>query len=86
LVPVINFSLGADGMAMGSRLATSSYSPLHQNMKDATVAGDYHKGVQFIGQTQGLINDQPSVQQIFDTLRQNAQAVHKSNTCSPIRL
>jgi enoyl-[acyl-carrier protein] reductase II len=55
-------------------------------MKAATVAGDYHKGVQFIGQTQGLINDQPSVQQIFDTLRQDAQAVHKSNTCSPIRL
>jgi enoyl-[acyl-carrier protein] reductase II len=161
------FSLGADGIAMGSRLATSSDSPLHQNMKDAvvkksveetiysknfdgiharimrtpeaikatkkpmnffvasieamkaaamvkqplwkimlgmiakvdkvkllayfgaavprlkaaTVDGDYEKGVQFIGQTQGLINDQPSVQQIFDTIRHDAQAVHKSNAC-----
>lgn len=161
------FSLGADGIAMGSRLATSSDSPLHQNMKDAvvnksveetiysknfdgiharimqtpeaikatkkpmnffvasieamkaaamvkqplwkimlgmiakvdkvkllayfgaavprlkaaTVDGDYEKGVQFIGQTQGLINDQPSVQQIFDTIRHDAQTVHKSNAC-----
>ena len=159
------FSLGADGIAMGSRLATSSDSPLHQNMKDAvikksveetiysknfdgiyarvmrtpeaikatkkpmnffvasieamkaaamvkqpiwkimlgmlakvdkvkllayfgaavprlkaaTVDGDYKKGVQFIGQTQGLINDQPSVQKIFDTIRQDAQAVHNDN-------
>ncbi|MGK0475504.1 MAG: enoyl-[acyl-carrier protein] reductase II [Oleispira sp.] len=159
------FSLGADGIAMGSRLATSSDSPLHQNMKDAvikksveetiysknfdgiyarvmrtpeaikatkkpmnffvasieamkaaamvkqpiwkimlgmlakvdkvkllayfgaavprlkaaTVDGDYKKGVQFIGQTQGLINDQPSVQKIFDTIRQDAQAVHNAN-------
>jgi enoyl-[acyl-carrier protein] reductase II len=159
------FSLGADGIAMGSRLATSSDSPLHQNMKDAvikksveetiysknfdgiyarvmrtpeaikatkkpmnffvasieamkaaamvkqpiwkimlgmlakvdkvkllayfgaavprlkaaTVDGDYKKGVQFIGQTQGLINDQPSVQKIFDTIRQDAQTVHNNN-------
>ena len=31
-------ALGASGVAMGSRLATSSDSPLHQNMKDAVVA------------------------------------------------
>ena len=34
------------------------------------------KGVQFIGQIQGLINDQPSVQQFFDILRQDAKQVH----------
>lgn len=160
------FSLGADAIAMGSRLATSADSPLHQNMKDAvvnkteqdtiysknfdgiparvmrtpeaikatkkpmnfimacieamkaaamvkqpiwkvllgmlammdkvkllayfgaavprlkaaTVDGDYNKGVQFIGQTQGLIKDQPSVQQIFDDIREQAQQVqHKNN-------
>jgi enoyl-[acyl-carrier protein] reductase II len=50
-------------------------------LKAATVEGDYEKGVQFIGQTQGLINDQPSVQQIFDTIRHDAQAVHKNNVC-----
>ncbi|MFT6141614.1 MAG: enoyl-[acyl-carrier protein] reductase II [Psychromonas sp.] len=48
-------------------------------LKAATVDGDYKKGVQFIGQTQGLINDQPSVQKIFDTIRQDAQAVHNAN-------
>ncbi len=159
------FSLGAEGIAMGSRLATSADSPLHQNMKDAviekseqdtiysknfdgiparvmrspegikatkkpmnffmacieamkaaamvkqpiwkvlvgmlammdkvkllayfgaavprlraaTVDGDYKKGVQFIGQTQGLIKDQPSVQQIFEGIRQQAQDVQSKN-------
>lgn len=159
------FSLGADAVAMGSRLATSSDSPLHQNMKDqvvkksekdtiysknfdgiparimrtpegikatkkpmnfivacieamkaaaivkqpiwkimlgmlammdkvkllayfgaavprlkaATVEGDYQKGVQFIGQTQGLINDQPSVQEIFDRITDQAEQVQKLN-------
>jgi len=159
------FSLGAEGVAMGSRLATSSNSPLHQNMKDAvvnkseqetiysnnfdginarvmrtpeaikatrkpmnfivacieamkaaamvkqpiwkimlgmlarmndvkllayfgaavprlkaaTVDGDYNKGVQFIGQTQGLIKDQPSVEQIFEGIRKDVQIVHEAN-------
>lgn len=159
------FSLGADGIAMGSRLATSAESPLHQNMKDAvvnkseedtiysknfdgiyarvmnspegvramkkpmnffvasieamkaativnqpiwkimlgmlamvdkvkllayfgaavprlkaaTVDGDYQKGVQFIGQTQGLINDQPSVQEIFDRIRDQANQIQLKN-------
>jgi enoyl-[acyl-carrier protein] reductase II len=160
------FSLGAEAVAMGSRLATSAESPLHQNMKDAVVAkneqdtiysknfdgiyarvmntpegiratkkpmnffvasieamkaaamvkqpvwkimlgmlammdkikllayfgaavprlkaatvnGDYQKGVQFIGQTQGLIYDQPSVQEIFDSIRLQAQTIHAENT------
>lgn len=159
------FSLGAEAVAMGSRLATSAESPLHQNMKDAvvdkseqdtiysknfdgiyarvmntpegiratkkpmnffvasieamkaaaivkqpvwkimlgmlammdkikllayfgaavprlraaTVDGDYKKGVQFIGQTQGLIHDQPSVQEIFDSIRLQAQTIHSEN-------
>lgn len=162
---VAAFSLGAEGVAMGSRLATSADSPLHQNMKDAvvekseqetiysknfdgiharvmrtpegikatkrpmnfvsacieamkaaamvkqpiwkimlgmlammdkvkllayfgaavprlkaaTVDGDYKKGVQFIGQTQGLIKDQPSVQQIFDGIREQADQVQLAN-------
>ena len=159
------FSLGADAIAMGSRLATSSDSPLHQNMKDAvvnkseqdtiysknfdgiharimntpegikatkkpmnfivacieamkaaaivkqpiwkimlgmlammdkvkllayfgaavprlkaaTVDGDYKKGVQFIGQTQGLISDQPSVKEIFERVVKQANDVQKLN-------
>ena len=48
-------------------------------LRAATVDGDYKKGVQFIGQTQGLIKDQPSVQQIFDGIRQQAQDVQSKN-------
>ena len=48
-------------------------------LKAATVDGDYKKGVQFIGQTQGLIKDQPSVQQIFDGIREQAVQVQRSN-------
>lgn len=159
------FALGADAVAMGSRLATSSDSPLHQNMKDAvvnkseqdtiysknfdgiharimntpegikatkkpmnfivacieamkaaamvkqpiwkimlgmlammdkvkllayfgaavprlkaaTVEGDYKKGVQFIGQTQGLITDQPSVEDIFKRVIEQAHSIQKLN-------
>lgn len=158
-------SLGAEGIAMGSRLATSHESPLHQNMKDqvirkteedtiysknfdginarvmnspegiratrkpmgfiaacleatkaaamvkqpvwkilvgmlammdkvkllayfgaavprlkaATVDGNYEKGVQFIGQTQGLIKDQPIVAEILDRIIAEAEAAHAAN-------
>lgn len=38
-------ALGADGAAMGSRFATSSDSPLHQNVKENVVAKDQHDTV-----------------------------------------
>lgn len=148
------FALGAEGVAMGSRLATTQESPLHKNVKDnvvekdqhdtvyspnfdgiparymktptavkltnkpmnffataitaisaakqmnmsvgkillgllvqlkkvrllayfgaatprlkrATEQGDLQQGMQFIGQTQGLIHDQPTVQALFDRI------------------
>jgi len=43
------------------------------------VDGDYKKGVQFIGQTQGLINDQPTVQQIFDQINEQAKQTQLAN-------
>lgn len=156
-------SLGAEGIAMGSRLATSLESPLHQNTKQAiiekteqdtiysnnfdglyarvmrtpaaekatkkpmsfirasyeaskaakivnqpiwkvlsgmllmvnkvkllayfgasvpriqaaTVSGDLNKGVQFIGQTQGLINDLASVQNIIERTVQQASEIQQ---------
>lgn len=158
-------SLGADGIAMGSRFATSSDSPVHQNIKDTVVAktqhdtvyspnfdgiparyiktptsikltkkpmsfivtafkavpaakivkqplwkimlgmlvqldkikmlayfgaaiprlktatedGDLDYGMQFIGQTQGLINDTPSVQEIMDRVIKEAMATQIRN-------
>lgn len=38
-------SLGAEGIAMGSRFATSKESPLHQNIKDEVVKKDQHETV-----------------------------------------
>ena len=38
-------ALGADGIAMGSRFATSSDSPLHQNVKENVVNKDQHATV-----------------------------------------
>jgi len=156
-------SLGAEAIAMGSRLATSKESPLHQNMKDevvkrteqdtiyssnfdgiparvmntptgikvmkkpmnfvmasieatkaaklvnqpiwkvmigmlamvdkvkllayfgaavpklraATIDGDKKKGVQFIGQTQGLIEDQPTVAEVINRTVAQAEARHE---------
>lgn len=156
-------ALGADGVAMGSRFATSAESPLHQNtkqavierteqdtiysknfdglyarvmktprsvketrrpmnivmacweamkaarivkqpvwkillgmlamldkvlllayfgasvprLKAATIDGDLNKGVQFIGQTQGLINDIASVDDIVQRIIQEAQNIHQ---------
>jgi enoyl-[acyl-carrier protein] reductase II len=42
---VAALALGADGIAMGSRFATSSDSPLHQNVKETVVAKDQHATV-----------------------------------------
>jgi enoyl-[acyl-carrier protein] reductase II len=48
-------------------------------LKAATVDGDYKKGVQFIGQTQGLIKDQPSVEKIFADIRQQSKSIQQEN-------
>ena len=156
-------SLGADGVAMGSRLATTIESPLHENVKkaivehdendtvygknfdglyarvmktesgvkamkhkvdpitaaiksfgaakhfkiplwkiipglitqynkiymlslfgaateklmSATINGDLKNGVQFVGQSQGLINDIPSVKELIDRCVEEAIETHK---------
>ncbi|EDY86226.1 enoyl-(acyl-carrier-protein) reductase II [gamma proteobacterium HTCC5015] len=158
-------SLGADGIAMGSRLATCQESPLHQNIKNeaikkdqgdtvyspnfdgiparymktptavkltkrpmsfpiaaikatqaaklvgqpvwkimlglfvmfdkikllayfgaatprlmaATEEGDLDKGMQFIGQTQGLIRDIPSVAELIERVIRQAESAHQNN-------
>ncbi len=49
----------------------SLFGAATKKIKAATVEGDLNKGVQFIGQTQGLIEDQPSVKELIDrTLKQ----------------
>ena len=45
----------------------------------ATVDGDIDNGVQFIGQTQGLIHDIPTVQDLVDRCVQEAANQHEAN-------
>lgn len=47
-------------------------------LKAATIDGDLDKGVQFVGQTQGLIDDLPTVQQVVDRVLQQAHEGHQA--------
>lgn len=44
-------------------------------LKTATEDGDLQEGMQFIGQTQGIINDMPTVQELFDRIEREADQV-----------
>ncbi|KZZ48953.1 enoyl-ACP reductase [Thalassolituus sp. HI0120] len=46
-------------------------------LRAATIDGDLDKGVQFVGQTQGLIEDIPTVEQVVDRILQEAQDIHR---------
>ena len=46
-------------------------------LKAATIDGDLDKGVQFIGQTQGLIEDIVPVQTIVDRILADAKKIHQ---------
>ncbi|MEC8524888.1 MAG: nitronate monooxygenase [Pseudomonadota bacterium] len=48
-------------------------------LQAATIKGDLDEGVQFIGQTQGLIEDIPTVQELVDRIQADAKAMHESN-------
>jgi enoyl-[acyl-carrier protein] reductase II len=48
-------------------------------LKTATEDGDLDYGMQFIGQTQGLINDTPNVQEIIDRVIKEAMAAQIRN-------
>ncbi|MFC3680333.1 NAD(P)H-dependent flavin oxidoreductase [Bacterioplanoides pacificum] len=47
-------------------------------LKAATIDGDLDNGVQFVGQTQGLIDDLPTVQQVVDRVLQQAHEGHQA--------
>lgn len=46
-------------------------------LKSATEDGDLINGMQFIGQTQGLIHDSPKVAELIERIIENAQTQHK---------
>ncbi|WP_396588896.1 NAD(P)H-dependent flavin oxidoreductase [Bermanella sp. R86510] len=53
----------------------SLFGAATEKIQAATVDGDLTKGVQFIGQTQGLIEDQPSVQDIIQRTLSQANEI-----------
>jgi enoyl-[acyl-carrier protein] reductase II len=54
----------------------SLFGAATQKLIAATVDGDLDRGVQFVGQSQGLINDIPSVQELVDRCIKEAHEGH----------
>lgn len=48
-------------------------------IKSAVIDGDLNEGVQFIGQTQGLIEDIPTVQELVDRIMAEAKDLNQKN-------
>ena len=46
-------------------------------LQAATEEGDLEHGMQFIGQAQGLIQDVPTVQELFDRILREARQAHQ---------
>jgi len=55
----------------------SLFGAATQKLMAATIDGDLDKGVQFIGQVQGLITDIPTVQELMDRVVAEAEERHK---------
>ena len=49
-------------------------------LRAATIEGDLEEGVQFIGQTQGLIEDIPSAQELVDRIVAEAETLHSKQS------
>lgn len=54
----------------------SLFGAATEKLMKATIDGDLKNGVQFIGQSQGLINDIPSVHELIDRCIQEATVAH----------
>mmetsp|Transcript_12688 Transcript_12688/g.16671 ORF Transcript_12688/g.16671 Transcript_12688/m.16671 type:complete len:346 (-) Transcript_12688:158-1195(-) len=61
-------------------LMLAQFGAATEKLIAATVDGDLETGVQFIGQTQGLINDTPSVQQILERVIEQATQEYESKS------
>lgn len=57
----------------------ASYGAATKKLIAATVDGDLINGVQFIGQSQGLIHDIPFVQELIDRIINEAYDAHHNN-------
>ena len=55
----------------------SLFGAATEKLMKATIDGDLKEGVQFVGQTQGVIKDIPSVQELLDRVVGEAISTHK---------
>ena len=59
--------------------AVAQFGAATKDIMAATVDGDIEKGVQFIGQSAGLIHDTPSVQDLMQRIIADARATSLKN-------
>ena len=55
----------------------SLFGAATEKLMKATIDGDLQEGVQFVGQSQGVIRDIPSVQELLDRVIGEAVKTHK---------
>ena len=55
----------------------SLFGAATEKLMKATIDGDLKEGVQFVGQTQGVIKDIPSVEELLDRVVGEAVSTHK---------
>lgn len=77
--PIWKIMLGMLG-ALDKVLLLAYFGASVPRLKAATIDGDLNKGVQFIGQTQGLINDIAPVNDIIQRIVKEAEDLHKSQS------
>lgn len=77
--PVWKIMLGMLAM-MDKILLLAYFGASVPRLKAATIDGDLNKGVQFIGQTQGLISDVVTVEEIVRRTLAQAQSLHTQQT------
>lgn len=60
--------------------AVAQFGAATEAIQAATVDGDSNKGVQFVGQCQGLIEDVPTVEVLFQQILAESDEVHRETT------
>merc|ERR1712232_307060 len=62
--------------------ALAQFGAATRDIQEATVNGDIEKGVQFIGQCAGLINDIPTVEELIQRIITDAKTTSSKNAAA----
>jgi len=60
--------------------AVAQFGAATEAIQAATIDGDSERGVQFVGQCQGLIEDVPTVQALFERILAESEEAHRKTT------